>query len=229
MMRRKLPATLHPFLALALALPAGLPAQTLGGRFLDAAIDSVVADHLASGRVAGVTGHGGAEQAQMRRHLLEVQPAYCLGRDRVKHLLVAAHLHRIAVCRQFIKTGGGASPVAGQFYLDDIYLEDTDTLNLNSPGDSNGDGLSDADAVALGLDPTDPDGDTDNDGQTDVIEIGGDVNNPLDSDVDGVIDALEAGTTAIDPAVATGPFVTTAIDIISVYLYFVLATSLVAI
>jgi CubicO group peptidase (beta-lactamase class C family) len=54
-MRRKLPATLHPFLALALALPAGLPAQTLGGRFLDAAIDSAVADHLASGRVAGVT------------------------------------------------------------------------------------------------------------------------------------------------------------------------------
>jgi hypothetical protein len=104
----------------------------------------------------------------------------------------------------FIKTGGGASPVAGQFYLDDIYLEDTDTLNLNSPGDSNGDGLSDADAVALGLDPTDPDGDTDNDGQTDVIEIGGDVNNPLDSDVDGVIDALEPGATATDPAVASG-------------------------
>jgi len=104
----------------------------------------------------------------------------------------------------FIKTGGGASPVAGRFYLDDIYLEDTDTLNLNSPGDSNGDGLSDADAIALGLDPTDPDGDTDNDGQTDVIEIGGDVNNPLDSDADGVIDALEPGATATDPAVASG-------------------------
>jgi len=104
----------------------------------------------------------------------------------------------------FIKTGGGASPIAGQFYLDDIYLEDTDTLNLNSPGDSNGDGLNDADAIALGLDPTDPDGDTDNDGQTDVVEIGGDVNNPLDSDVDGVIDALEPGATATDPAVASG-------------------------
>jgi magnesium transporter len=31
----------------------------------------------------------------------------------------------------------------------------------------------------------------------------------------------------IDPAVATGPFVTTAIDIISVFLYFIIATSLI--
>jgi magnesium transporter len=30
----------------------------------------------------------------------------------------------------------------------------------------------------------------------------------------------------IDPAVATGPFVTTAIDIISVYFYFTIATYL---
>jgi magnesium transporter len=30
----------------------------------------------------------------------------------------------------------------------------------------------------------------------------------------------------IDPAVATGPFVTTAMDIISIVLYFVIATSL---
>lgn len=33
----------------------------------------------------------------------------------------------------FIKTGGGASPVDGRFYLDDIYLEDTDALNLSYP------------------------------------------------------------------------------------------------
>jgi magnesium transporter len=32
----------------------------------------------------------------------------------------------------------------------------------------------------------------------------------------------------IDPAVATGPFVTTSIDIISVYCYFMIATSLIA-
>lgn len=110
----------------------------------------------------------------------------------------------------FIKTGGGTSPVGGRFYLDDIYLEDTDALNLSYPQDSsgetdsNGDGISDGDAIALGLDPNDPDGDTDNDGQTDVIEVGGDIANPLDSDVDGVIDALEPGTTAIDAAVASG-------------------------
>jgi magnesium transporter len=33
----------------------------------------------------------------------------------------------------------------------------------------------------------------------------------------------------IDPAVATGPFVTTAIDIISVFFYFAIATSLLGI
>jgi magnesium transporter len=33
----------------------------------------------------------------------------------------------------------------------------------------------------------------------------------------------------IDPAVATGPFVTTSIDIISVYFYFSIATKLLAI
>ena len=33
----------------------------------------------------------------------------------------------------FIKTGGGASPVPGQFYIDDIYLETTDAMNLSNP------------------------------------------------------------------------------------------------
>ena len=33
----------------------------------------------------------------------------------------------------FVKTGGGNSPVDGRFYLDDIYLEDTDGLNLSNP------------------------------------------------------------------------------------------------
>jgi MYXO-CTERM domain-containing protein len=72
------------------------------------------------------------------------------------------------------------------------------------PPDSNGDGISDADAIALGLDPNDVDGDTDNDGMSDVIEVGGDVNNPLDSDNDGVIDALEPGATATDQSTASG-------------------------
>ncbi|MGD2075342.1 MAG: hypothetical protein PVG38_10550 [Gammaproteobacteria bacterium] len=109
----------------------------------------------------------------------------------------------------FIKTGGGPSPVAGRLYLDDIYLEDTGALNLENPGpggtvDSNGDGISDADAIRLGLDPDDPDGDTDNDTFTDVDEVGPDVEDPLDSDVDGVINALEPGNTAFDASVASG-------------------------
>lgn len=33
----------------------------------------------------------------------------------------------------FIKTGGGKSPVDGRFYIDDIYLEDTDDTNLDNP------------------------------------------------------------------------------------------------
>ena len=33
----------------------------------------------------------------------------------------------------FIKTACGASPVDGQFYLDDIFLEDTGDINLNNP------------------------------------------------------------------------------------------------
>ena len=109
----------------------------------------------------------------------------------------------------FIKTGGGDSPVDGQFYLDDIYLEDTDDTNLSNPlggVDSNGDGISDADAIALGLDPNDPDGDTDDDAATDVDETGSDPDNPLpvDSDGDGVIDALEPGLSATDASVASG-------------------------
>ncbi|MEA2079464.1 MAG: choice-of-anchor U domain-containing protein, partial [Pseudomonadota bacterium] len=70
--------------------------------------------------------------------------------------------------------------------------------------DSNRDGLSDADAIALGLDPHDPDGDTDNDAMSDVLEVGADVNNPPDGDVDGVIDALEPGTDAADAMIASG-------------------------
>ena len=109
----------------------------------------------------------------------------------------------------FIKTGGGDSPLDGRFYLDDIYLENTDDTNLSNPlggVDSNGDGISDADAIALGLDPNDPDGDTDDDTATDVLETGNDPSNPLpvDTDGDGVIDALEPGNTAADASVASG-------------------------
>jgi hypothetical protein len=109
----------------------------------------------------------------------------------------------------FIKTGGGDSPANGRFYLDDIYLETTDDVNLSNPlneVDSNGDGISDADASALGLDPNDPDGGTDGDGDTDVFETGDDPSSPMpiDSDGDGIIDALEPGPSAFDASVASG-------------------------
>ena len=65
---------------------------------------------------------------------------------------------------------------------------------------------SSASASALGLDPNDPDGDTDDDAASDVIETGADPSNPMpvDSDGDGVIDALEPRTSAIDASVASG-------------------------
>ncbi len=70
--------------------------------------------------------------------------------------------------------------------------------------DSNNDGLPDTAAIQLGLDPNSADGDTDGDGKTDIVEIGRDINNPLDSDVDGVIDALEPDPADIDPEIAGG-------------------------
>jgi len=88
--------------------------------------------------------------------------------------------------------------------------ENPATVNVSGAGteipplDSNGDGISDADAIALGLDQNDPDGNTDNDGQSDVIEVGEDIDNPLDNDGDGVIDALEPGETASDAGIAGG-------------------------
>ena len=39
----------------------------------------------------------------------------------------------------FIKTGGGASPVDGRFYIDDIYLENTGATNLSNPAGDAGD------------------------------------------------------------------------------------------
>ena len=56
--------------------------------------------------------------------------------------------------------------------------------------DSDGDGLFDRDETALGLDPTLRD--TDADGIEDGVEVGPDVNNPVDTDGDGIIDALDS-------------------------------------
>jgi len=58
--------------------------------------------------------------------------------------------------------------------------------------------------VGQGLDPDAPNGDTDSDGLSDVIEVGGDIANPLDSDNDGVINALEEAGYAADASVIDG-------------------------
>ena len=56
--------------------------------------------------------------------------------------------------------------------------------------DSDGDGIIDRDETALGLDPNNRD--TDADGINDGEEVGPDVSNPIDTDSDGIIDALDS-------------------------------------
>ncbi|WP_419213806.1 gliding motility-associated C-terminal domain-containing protein [Maribacter sp. X9] len=60
----------------------------------------------------------------------------------------------------------------------------------NCETDIDGDGLLGGQEVALGTDPSDPD--TDGDGIDDGTEVGPDINNPLDEDNDGIIDALDS-------------------------------------
>lgn len=79
--------------------------------------------------------------------------------------------------------------------------EDTNAMELNGPEnvvavfvadnpDLDGDGVLNVDEVANGTDPNNPD--TDGDGENDGIETGADPTNPLDSDGDGIIDALDS-------------------------------------
>lgn len=62
--------------------------------------------------------------------------------------------------------------------------------------DSDGDGLLDGQEAALGTDSTEPD--TDGDGIDDGVEVGDDLENPLDEDSDGIIDALESSVEDTD-------------------------------
>ncbi len=65
-----------------------------------------------------------------------------------------------------------------------------DALDTGEETDQDGDGLSDSLEAKLNTDPTKAD--TDNDGISDFDEIGANIDVPLDSDHDGIIDAIDA-------------------------------------
>ena len=69
------------------------------------------------------------------------------------------------------------------------------TANVG-PTDADNDGLTDTQETTLGTNRFDPD--TDGDGERDGAEVGGNVNAPLDSDGDGIIDALESSVADAD-------------------------------
>lgn len=62
--------------------------------------------------------------------------------------------------------------------------------------DLDGDGCLNVDEITAGTLPNNPD--TDGDGQNDCVEIGSDPLNPIDTDGDGIIDALESSLTDTD-------------------------------
>ncbi len=62
--------------------------------------------------------------------------------------------------------------------------------------DFDNDGCLNVDEITAGTDPNNPD--TDADGELDCAEIGADPTNPLDTDSDGIIDALESSVTDTD-------------------------------
>ncbi|WP_299532250.1 gliding motility-associated C-terminal domain-containing protein [Ulvibacterium sp.] len=65
------------------------------------------------------------------------------------------------------------------------------TISVSScDTDEDNDGLLGGEEAALGTLPNNPD--TDGDGIDDGVEVGGDVQNPLDADSDGIIDALDS-------------------------------------
>lgn len=85
--------------------------------------------------------------------------------------------------------------------------QDTNSMDIVAPvtitavfiadnPDLDGDGCLNADEIAAGTDPNNPD--TDGDGEDDCSEIGPDPANPLDTDGDGIIDALESSQNDAD-------------------------------
>ncbi|PIB27497.1 hypothetical protein BFP77_12640 [Maribacter sp. 4U21] len=80
-------------------------------------------------------------------------------------------------------TTGSTAPCTDVSVDVTISVSDCDT-------DADGDGLLGGEEATLGTDPNNPD--TDGDGINDGDETGPDVNNPLDEDNDGIIDALDS-------------------------------------
>lgn len=80
-------------------------------------------------------------------------------------------------------TTGAQTPCVNESSVITISVNDCDV-------DSDLDGLFDGPEAALGTDPNNPD--TDGDGIGDLEEVGADIENPLDEDEDGIIDALDS-------------------------------------
>lgn len=80
-------------------------------------------------------------------------------------------------------TTGAQAPCVNESSVITISVNDCDV-------DSDLDGLFDGPEATLGTDPNNPD--TDGDGIGDLEEVGGDIENPLDEDEDGIIDALDS-------------------------------------
>ncbi|MFS4493374.1 gliding motility-associated C-terminal domain-containing protein [Maribacter sp. 2308TA10-17] len=80
-------------------------------------------------------------------------------------------------------TTGAQAPCTDDSSVITITLNDCDI-------DTDLDGLFDGPEATLGTDPTNPD--TDGDGINDGEEVGADIENPLDEDEDGIIDALDS-------------------------------------
>ncbi|RKN79553.1 Ig-like domain-containing protein [Ulvibacterium marinum] len=80
-------------------------------------------------------------------------------------------------------TTGAQAPCVNESSIVTISVSSCDT-------DEDGDGLLGGEEAALGTDPNNAD--TDGDGIDDGVEVGGDVQNPLDEDNDGIIDALDS-------------------------------------
>ncbi|NND16821.1 MAG: DUF11 domain-containing protein [Eudoraea sp.] len=80
-------------------------------------------------------------------------------------------------------TTGAVSPCVNESVEVSITVNDCDV-------DTDGDGLFDGDEAILGTNPLEED--TDGDGIDDFTEAGPDINNPLDEDSDGIIDALDS-------------------------------------